>query len=132
MMMISPTLILNGMNSLCRLCVRVPIYFNRMFNIIIFCTSANTILSAVFPGAVVRCSLCPLMYHTNVCYFKLLFVCLFPSFFRSFLVAEISSSLSFFFIICCKVSFSFLLHVLSFTGTGEPVNNWKGCVKHIR
>ena len=83
MMMISPTLILNGMNSLCRLCVRVPIYFNRMFNIIIFCMSANTILSAVFPGAVVRCSLCPLMYHTNVCYFVCLSVSVFLSFFLS-------------------------------------------------
>ena len=83
MMMISPTLILNGMNSLCRLCVRVPIYFNRMFNIIIFCISANTILSAVFPGALVRCSLCPLMYHTNVCYFVCLSVSVFLSFFLS-------------------------------------------------
>ena len=91
MMMIPPSLILNGMDSLCRLCLRVPIYFNRMFNIIIFCMSANTILSAVFPGAVVRCSLSPLMYPTSVCYF----VCLFPSFFRSVLIAEISFSLIF-------------------------------------
>ena len=35
-----PTLILNGMNSLCRLCLRVLIYFNRMFNIM-FCMPAN-------------------------------------------------------------------------------------------
>ena len=42
MMMIPPTLILNGMNSLCRLCLGAPIYFNRMCNIFVFCTSANT------------------------------------------------------------------------------------------
>ena len=42
MMMIPPTLILNGMNSLCRLCLGAPIYFNRMCNIFLFCTPANT------------------------------------------------------------------------------------------
>ena len=73
---------------------------------------ANTILSTVFPSAVVRFSLSPLMYPTSVCYF----VCLFPSFFRSVLIAEISSSLSFFllllfFIICSK---SLILIVITF------------------
>ena len=53
MMMIPSTLILNGVNSLCRLCLRAPIYFNRMCNIILFCVPANTILTTVYPGAVV-------------------------------------------------------------------------------
>ena len=56
---------------------------------------ANTILTTVFPSAVVRFSLSPLMYPTSVYYF----VCLFPSFFRSVLIAEISSSLSFFVVV---------------------------------
>ena len=84
MMMISPTLILNGMNSLCRLFRRAPIYFNRMCNILSFCMSANTILTAVFPGAVVSCSLSPLMHPPSVCSFVCLFVCLFVSVFLSF------------------------------------------------
>ena len=43
MMMIPPTLILNGMNSLCRLCLGASIYFNRMCNIIFFvCLLSNT------------------------------------------------------------------------------------------
>ena len=95
MMMIPPTLILNGMNSLCRLCLGAPSYFNRMCNIYFFCMPANTILTTVFPSAVVRFSLSPLMYPTSVCYF----VCLFPSFFLSVLIAEISSRLSFFVVV---------------------------------
>ena len=79
MMMISPTLILNGMDSLCRLCLRAPIYFNRLCNIIIFCLPVSTILTAVFPGAVVRFSLSPLMYPPSV-----LLLCLFVSVFLSF------------------------------------------------
>ena len=63
--------------------------------IFFFCMPANTILTTVFPSAVVRFSLSPLMYPTSVCYF----VCLFPSFFRSVLIAEISSSLSFFVVV---------------------------------
>ena len=84
MMMIPPTLILNGMNSLCRLCLGAPIYFNRMCNIIIFCMPANIILTAVFPGAVVSCSLSPLMHPPSVCYF----VCLFVSIFLSFVLSS--------------------------------------------
>ena len=79
MMMIPPTLILNGMNSLCRLCLGAPIYFNRMCNIIVFCMPANTILSTVFPSAVVRFSLSPLMYPPSV-----LLLCLSVSVFLSF------------------------------------------------
>ena len=44
MMMIPPTLILNGMNSLCRLCLGAPIYFNRMCNIIFFVCLLTPIL----------------------------------------------------------------------------------------
>ena len=87
MMMISPTLILNGMNSLCRLFRRAPIYFNRMCNILSFCMSANTILTAVFPGAVVSCSLSPLMHPPSVCSFVCLFVCLFICFRLSFVLS---------------------------------------------
>ena len=86
-MIISPTLILNGMDSVCRLSLRVPIYFNRVCNIISFCMPANTILTVVFPGAVVRCSLSPLMYPPSVLLLCLIF--LFPSFSRCFLIAEI-------------------------------------------
>ena len=112
------------------ICLGAPIYFNRMCNIIFFCMPANTILTTVFPSAVVRFSLSPLMYPTSVCYF----VCLFPSFFRSVLIAEISSSLSFFVVVVfyhlqqkshshCYYMYCPLQELVNLLITGKAVSN---------
>ena len=62
--------------------------------------------------------------------FVTLFVCLFPSFFRSFLVAEISSSLSFFFHYLLQKSHSHscymycpLQELVNLLITGKAVSN---------
>ena len=124
-MMIPPTLILNGMDSLCRLCLGAPIYFNRVCNITPFWAQFSQVRLWGVPLV-----LCILQLF---CYF----VCLFPSFSRCFLIAEIPLCCC----CCCCCCFvfslfaakvSFLLHVFSFTGSSELVNNWKGCLKHVR
>ena len=106
-------------------------YAFALLFILIECAVYNAILSAVFPGAVVRCSLSPL-YPPSVlllCFFVSVFLSLFLNSWNSVVVVVFCFVFSLF---AAKVSFSFLLHVLSFTGTSELVNNWKGCLKHVR
>ena len=70
------------------------------------------------------------MYPTSVCYF----VCLFPSFFRSVLIAEISSSLSFFVVVVfyhlwqkshshCYYMYCPLQELVNLLITGKAVSN---------